>query len=69
MDGRNGPSSPVIANGARALRISGLQPTGDTIISTNLALVKEMGMNTLSDDAETPHKSEYYDFWINSNLI
>ena len=26
LDGRNGPSSPVIANGAMALRFSGPQP-------------------------------------------
>ncbi len=57
LDGRNGPSSPVIANGARALRISGLQPTDDTIISTNSELVKNM-VDALSDNVKTRRMKE-----------
>ena len=57
LDGRNGPSSPVIANGARALRISGLQPTDNTIISTNSELVKNM-VDALSDNVKTRRMKE-----------
>lgn len=57
LDGRNGPSSPVIANGARALRISGLQPTDDAIISTNSELVKNM-VDALSDNVKTRRMKE-----------
>lgn len=68
LDGRNGPSSPVINNnGARDLRISGLQPTDNTTISTKSANVKNrqqalrtleklLGRNRLNELVDTAQR-------------